>query len=147
MKNKIIVFVYDKKKDKFLLINNTKHPNHSLNGGLFTINLSINHNEYAKSIAVEQIKKEIGLIPEEVFSLNWGAVYSLNDEEFKEMNFLAFVNPDKNNLDKHSSKHKWYSINPFIEKIEWKDDKELLKKILIKGINKEVFFDKKERGN
>ena len=77
---------------------------------------------------------------EEVFPLKWGSIYNLNGEEFKEMNFLSFVN------DKKMLNHKWLNLRDFIKQIDWKDNKKLLEKVLERAIKREVYFDKKERG-
>lgn len=79
MKNKILVFVYNKKEDKFLLVFNTKHPNHTFNKKGFTITRVINEKEYPLERVIAEIKYRIGLTPDEIFSLNWGSVYNLKE--------------------------------------------------------------------
>ena len=135
MKVKSAMFIYSKEKNKFLLLFRANHPP----------NLS------QKSIVKKEIKKEIkhelGLMVEDIFPLNWGSIYKLKNEEIKEMYFIAFISPSKLVSKEKSLKHKWISIEKFVEELDWNDNKELLKKVLKKGINKEVYFDKKEREN
>lgn len=145
MKNKILTFIYNGEKDKFLLLAMTKHPDHAPNGGWFTVTGEIEKGESPEDAVKREIKEETGLIPENIISLNWGSIYEWKSEEFKEMNFMAFVNSDEIILNEEHSKYKWLHTDEFIEKIEWDDNKTLLKKVLIKGINKEIYFDKKER--
>lgn len=145
MKNKILTFIYNKKKNKFLVLNITKHPDHAPKGGWFTVTGGIERDESSEDAVVREIKEETGLDVEEVFDLSWGSTYKWKGEEFKEMNFIAFVNSDEVILNEEYSKYDWLDIDKFIEKIEWNDDPTLLKKVLIKGIDKELYFDKKER--
>ena len=81
----------------------------------------------------------------DIFSLNWGSTYKWKNEEFKEMNFIVFVDSNKVILNEKHPKYKWLHIDEFIKKIKWEDNMVLLKKVLEKGINKELYFDKKER--
>ena len=83
---------------------------------------------------------------EDIFSLNWGTTYKWKNEEFKEMNFIAFVTSKKIILNEKSSKYKWLHIDKFIKEIRWGDNTALLKNVLEKGIKKELYFDNKERG-
>ncbi|MCK5625212.1 NUDIX domain-containing protein [Candidatus Pacearchaeota archaeon] len=146
MKQKILSFIYNKEKNKFLLLNMAKHPDHAPEGRWFTVAERVEKDESSEDAVRKEIKDEIGLTAEEIFPLNWGSTYKWKGEEFKEMNFMAFVNSDKIILNKKNSKYKWFNIDKFIEKIEWNDNTTLLKKVLEKGINKEAYFDKKERG-
>ena len=146
MKNKILIFIYNKKKDKFLLIFDTKYLNSPSNKKGITITQMINEKEYTIARVIAEIKYQIGLTPDEVLSLNWGSVYNLKGEEFKEMNYFAYVNSDKIKLKEGNLKAQWLNINNFIKQISWNDNKELLRQVLTKAINKEIYFDKKERG-
>lgn len=146
MKNKILIFVYNEKKDKFLLIFDKKHINNASDKKGITISQVINEKEYNIARIIADIKHQIGLNPNDVISLNWGSVYKLKGEEFKEMNYFAYVNSDKITLKRKDLKYKWLDINTFIKQISWNDNKELLRRVLIKATNKEIYFDKKERG-
>ncbi|MDP1729094.1 MAG: hypothetical protein Q8L27_02745 [archaeon] len=141
MKELALVFIYSLKEKKFLLFERTRHPNHKNNDLEFTLRL-INFEKPVEKAIKRKIKNKLGLITKEVLQLNWGSVYHQNDQEFKEMNFIAFVdsNKKKDGLN-------WFNLDEFVDKINWKDNKNLLKKVLIKGINKELYFDKKEREN
>ena len=146
MKNKFLIFIYNKKEDKFLLPFIAKHQGHEFQKGLFTITKEIKNIKHAKDIIKKEIKTKTGLIVKDIFSLNWGSTYKWKNEEFKEMNFIAFVDSNKIILNEKHSKYKWLHIDGFIKKIKLEDNTVLLKKVLEKGVNKELYFDKKERG-
>jgi len=92
-----------------------------------------------------ELREETGLIASRILSLNWGSVYLWRGEEFKEMNFLSFVNEDKVILNEEYSNYKWVDLEEFIKEINWEDNKRLLKKVIEKAIKEEIFFNKKER--
>ncbi|MBU3906667.1 MAG: histidine phosphatase family protein [Nanoarchaeota archaeon] len=127
IKQKALSFIYNSKSNKFLLKDSK---------GI--INKEIKENESHEKV-IEEAIKEFGLDIEEVFPLKWGSVYNLDGEEFKEMNFLSFVN------DRKIFDYKWLNLEEFIKQIDWKDNKKLLKKVLEKAIKREVYFNKKER--
>lgn len=145
MKQKILAFIYNKKNKKFLLLDMTKHPDHAPNGGRFTVTGGIEEKESPEKAVEREVREETGLDAEEIFPLNWGAVYNWAGEEFKEMNFIVFVKSKKVILNEENSKYEWLGLERFIKNIDWNDNKELLKKVLDKAIKKEVYFDKKER--
>jgi hypothetical protein len=132
MKNRIQVFIFEPIKKKFLLLRNNN-----------TITKIINETDNVIEIIFDEIKNKIGMITEEIFSLNWGSVYLVDGKEFKEMNYFASVKLRDEVIDED---YQWVDINEFIEKIVWKENKELLKRVLIGATKKEIFFDKKERG-
>lgn len=145
MKQKILSFVYNRKTKKFLLLDMTKHPDHAPNGGRFTVTGGIEKSESPERAVEREIKEETGLDAEEIFSLNWGSVYNWKGEEFKEMNFITFVESEEVILNEEHSKYEWLGLDGFIKNIDWDDDKKLLNKVLEKAIKKEVYFDKRER--
>jgi len=140
MKNKVLVFVYNKKTKKFLLFFNK--PSFNQNG--FTFNKEVNEKEDISKSIKSDFEQRFGLVIEEVFSLNWGSVYMQKGEEIKEMNYLIFVNSDKVSLTRENISYEWLNIEDFIKKIHW-NDKKVLEKVLTKAINKEIYFNKKER--
>ena len=144
MNKKVLAFIFDGKR--FLALrNNSKDTSH---GGdkWFTVTGSLEGDESFEEGVRREVKEEIGADVVEIFNLNWGSVYKRGEDEFKEMNFIAFVNSDKLALKEEHSKYEWLNLDDFIKKIDWEDNKELLKLVLTKGINREVYFDKKERG-
>jgi len=146
MKQKILSFIYNQGTNNFLILKMTKHPDHAPKGGWFTVTGSIEKDETPEKAVKREVKEETGLNTKDIIALNWGSIYEWQGEEFKEMNFISFVDSEAVKLNEEHSEYKWLDINDFIKKISWNDDKELLKRVLEKGIKKEFYFDKKERG-
>ncbi len=132
-------FVYNPIKDKFLLLNKADKWQGIVRG-------EINEKESPERVIERKIKQETGLNANEILYLKWGSVYHEGEKEFQEMNFITFVDSDKVKLSYEYSGHKWVKIDSFIKEIVWRDNKELLKRVLEKAIKKEIYFDKKERG-
>ena len=145
MKQKILAFITDGKK--FLALrNNPIHP--ELHGGdfWFTVTGGVKKNETKEQTVVREIKEETGLNVKDVFDLNWASVYENWEGECGEFNFIAFVNPkQKIKLDNEEViNFDWLILEEFVEVIRWNDDKDLLKKVLEKGLNKKSYFKKLE---
>ena len=145
MENKILTFIYNKKENKFLLLNMTKHPDHSPEGGWFVVTGGIESNESNEEAVKRELLEETGLKSKFILPLNWGSTYIWKGKECKEMNFITFVDSMRLILNEEHSDYLWLGLNKFIKKIDWKDNKKLLKKVLEKAKDKEIFFDKKER--
>jgi len=144
MKKKILTFVVN--DGKFLALEMTKHPEHAPEGGWFTVTGGVEESESYEDAIVREILEETGLNTEEIIPLNWGSVYEWNYNGIKtvyeEHNFLSFVKSMKVILNEEHSKYDWLNLDEFIERIKWDDDKELLRKVLEKALNKEKHFDK-----
>lgn len=139
MQKKILTFiVYGK---KILALYSEPHPKHG-EGGWFVVTGGINEGEDYEEAVSREVIEETGLGVNEIFPLNWGSVYTWRDEVCEEHNFISFVNSKDVILNEEHSKYEWLNIDKFIEMIKWDDDKELLKKILKKALNKESHFKK-----
>lgn len=140
MKLRAISFIYNLENNKFLLLHRTKFMKPLRRKG-YPIYEQVYEGERCEISVERGIREQIGLSAIEIFSLNWGAVQRVSREEFKDMNFLVFAEY-KDSI----PEGEWLDIDSFIKKIYWNDNKILLKKVLEKAIKREVFFDKKERG-
>jgi NADH pyrophosphatase NudC (nudix superfamily) len=138
MKRKILVFVVN--EGKLLALEMTKHPEHAPEGGWFVVTGGVEENESYENTVAREILEETGLKVEEIISLNWGSIYEWGEELCKEQNFIAFVKSGEVILNEEHSKYEWLNLDEFIKKINWDDDKELLKKVLEKALNKEKYF-------
>ena len=138
MKKKILSFVVNERK--FLALYSEPHPDHG-EGGWFVVTGGVEGNETHEEAVAREVLEEIGLAVDEIIPLNWGSVYNWGDELCEELNFVSFVKPGEIILNEEHSKFDWLDIDEFIERIEWDDDKELLKKILEKALNKEKYFN------
>ncbi len=140
MKRKILTFVVEGRK--FLALEMTKHPEHAPEGGWFVVTGGVEENESPEDAVAREVLEETRLNIEEINPLNWGSVYEWRGELCEEQNFIAFVKSGEVILNEEHSKYKWLNLDDFIKKINWDDDKELLKKVLEKAIKKEKHFDK-----
>lgn len=144
MKDKVLIFIYNRKGSKFLLVF-PKYQKNSSRKGCFTMAGGMKDINHTKEMIKKEIKDEIGLDVKEILPLNWGSTYKLGDEEFKEMNFIAFVDSNNVNLNGKCLNCKWLDINGFVKEVRFGESATLLRKVLEKGISGELYFDKRER--
>lgn len=137
MQKKILTFVVS--NGKFLALYSEPHPEHG-EGGWFVVTGSLEKGETHKEAVAREISEETGLTTEEIVPLNWGSIYNWDDDLCEEHNFISFVKPGDVLLNEEHSKYQWLDIDDFIEKINWNDDKELLKQVLKKALNKKKHF-------
>ena len=140
MKRKILTFVVNGRK--FLALEMTKHPEHAPEGGWFVVTVGVEENESSEDAVAREVFEETGLNIEETIFLNWSSIYEWSGELCEEQNFISFVKPGEVILNEEHSRYEWLNLDEFIKKINWDDDKELLKKVLEKALNKEKHFDK-----
>ena len=138
----MLAFVCDG-KEFLLLRNNSKDPSH---GGdfWFTVTGSVEVEESIEDAVRREIKEETNLNVSEILDLKWGSVYSWGGEDHSENNFLAFVKKEKVVLNEEYVDSEWLNLNDFIKKINWDLNKEELKKVLGKAMNKELYFKKEK---
>lgn len=140
MKKKILAFIFN--GDNFLTLrNNSKDPKH---GGdfWFTVTGSLDNDETDEQAVKREVKEETGLEVFDTLFLNCYSIYSWNGQDYQEKNFIAFVNSGPIRLNEEHIESKWLNIQNFINSINWKLDKNELKKVLINAINKKIFFEK-----
>ncbi len=141
MKNKILAFIVDVNKNKFLALHNNPHPDH---GGdfWFIVTGEMNENETYKDAIKREVKEETNLNIINLFYLNWGSIYNWNNETCKERNYLVFTNNNKVKLNEENIEFEWLDLEKFVKKIKWDDNKKVLIKVLKKAIKKEKYFKK-----
>jgi 8-oxo-dGTP pyrophosphatase MutT (NUDIX family) len=142
MNRKILAFVCD--GGKFLLLrNNPKDPAH---GGdyWFTVTGNIEADESLEEAVEREVKEETNLNVSEIFNLNWGSIYSCRGEDHSENNFLAFVKKGEVILNEEHIGFEWLDLDDFIKKINWRLNKEELKRVLQKAMKRELFFKKEK---
>jgi len=142
MNKKILAFVFD--GEKFLLLrNNSKDPAH---GGdyWFTVTGSIEANESIKDAVIREVKEETDLEVTEILDLKWNSIYSWGGENHLEKNFLTFVKKERVILNEEHIEAEWLKLEEFVAKIDWSLDKEELKKVLKKALNKKTHFKKEK---
>jgi|GEM_PF-580447 2-polyprenyl-3-methyl-5-hydroxy-6-metoxy-1,4-benzoquinol methylase len=141
MKKKILTFII--RGEKLLALHSEPHPEHG-EGGWFVVTGGVEGNESLEEGVAREVMEETGLIVKESFFLNWGSVYDWGEEVCEESNFISFVEDGEVVLNEEHSKYEWLSIEDFIKKVRWDDDKNLLRKVLEKGMKKDKYFDKIE---
>ncbi len=141
---KVLSFVFS--KGKFLALHSEPHPKHG-DCGWFIVTGEVESGESLDNAVRREIKEETGLDSSEILSLNWGSIYEWCNEICEEMNFITFVKPGKIKLNEEHNKYEWMNLDNFVERIKWDDDKNLLKKVLTKALNKKLHFLKKEIKN
>ncbi len=137
MQQKILTFIVNNKK--FLALYSEPHPEHG-KGGWFVVTGGLEKNESHEDAVIREVKEETGLVVTDIFALNCGSIYNWNDDICYEKNFISFVQGNNIILNEEHSKYTWLELNEFISILDWSDDKALLRKILIKALDKEKFF-------
>ena len=140
MKKKILSFIVHNRK--FLALrNNSKSIK---NGGdfWFIVTGLVEDKETVKDAVKREIKEETGLDVNEIFPLNWRSIYSWNNNDYEEENFIVFVNKGAVKLNEEHTEFKWLNIKNFTDLIKWDSDKEELKKVLLYGLKKRRLFKK-----
>ncbi len=137
MIKKILAFITDGKS--FLALRNNPHPDH---GGdfWFVVTGSVEKGESNEEAVIREVKEETGLDSEEILFLKWGSIYDWKDKSFKEFNFISFVKAGKIILNEEHTQYEWLNLEDFVDRIKWRDKKEILTKVLKKAINKEIYF-------
>ncbi|MBS3086882.1 NUDIX domain-containing protein [Candidatus Pacearchaeota archaeon] len=141
MKQKILSFIVHDRK--FLVLRNNPHPKH---GGdfWFVVTGGVEKGENQVEAVKREVFEETGLIVNEIFDLNWGSVYKWEKDLCEELNFVSFVDSENIILNEEHTEHEWLNLDSFIDRIKWEDDKELLRKVLKKALNKKQYFKKQE---
>lgn len=138
MNRKILAFVYD--GNKFLALRN--NPEDLSHGGdfWFTITGSIKKGETEVEAIKREVKEETNLVVTEIFDLNWGSIYSWQNEDHQEKNYIALVDKGDIVLSKEHEGFEWLELEDFVNRIKWGLDKSELMAVLSKAIRKELFF-------
>jgi 8-oxo-dGTP pyrophosphatase MutT (NUDIX family) len=137
-KKKILTFVTD--GESFLILRN--NPADSKHGGdfWFTVTGEVEKGENDLTALKREVAEETNLTVKEIFPLNWGSCYTINDVVCEEKNYISFVNDKKIILNEEHIEYKWLTLPNFIKQIRWDADKSILQEVLEKGLKKELFF-------
>lgn len=142
---KILSFIANKNKQLLLLHNNPENPIH---GGDIWYTVTGGVEEYDKTLddAVKrEVKEETNLDVLEMMYLN--IQYSFVNRvgiECHEYAYISFVDDNNIILNEESIGYKWLDIDTFINEIHWYGNKDELKKILEKGIKKELYYQEEQ---
>jgi len=141
MKKKILTFIVC--NEKILALYSEPHPEHG-DGGWFVVTGGVEDGESYEEAVAREVLEETGLVAKKNIFLNWGSIYNWGGEVCEEHNFISFIENGEIVLNEEHSRYEWLSIEDFIERIKWGDDKELLKKVLIKAMDRKRYFEKLE---
>ena len=140
--NKILSFIINEKNELLLLKGSPSDPQYKkslwyvVTGGCESIDVT------KQDTVKREIKEETGLDTEYILYLNWILKYNSLGIECTEYAFISFVKKNEIVLNEENIDYKWCDLDEFMKKIDWFGYKNLLRNVLEKGINKNLFFDK-----
>lgn len=140
MNKKVLAFIYNKKKDKFLAIktNGRQSKKHG-KSRWFTVTGSIEKGETPEQAVKREIKEETNLGVMEILDLKLGCRYVWQKQIYEERYFIAFINSNNIKLDGiELINYKWLKLKEFVNLIEWSTNKDELNTFLKKGIEKDI---------
>ena len=141
MKPKILSFVAN--SNKLLALKSKSHPDYGPSEW-FVVTGFVEPGETHEDAVRREVLEETSLIAMNILPLNWGSIYEWKGESCKELNFMCFVKPGDVVLNEEHIEYEWLEIGGFIERIKWDDDKELLRKVLEKALNKKQYLKKQK---
>jgi bis(5'-nucleosidyl)-tetraphosphatase len=142
MNKKILAFIYNKKKNKFLILKtNGDEPEKHGKSHWFTTTGSVEKDESYEEAVGREVFEETGLKVKKVYNFKWGCRYNWQNQLHEELYFIAFVDSEKVNLDKiEVIDCKWLNIEDFVKLIDWNSNKGELKKILDLGLKNKIDY-------
>src|SRR3989344_5732249 len=139
MIKKILAFIYNEQTKKFLIMKAMGDaPKTHGKSQWFTVTSVIEQGETNEKAVRREIKEETGLQVEEAYDLKWGSIYTWQEEECEEANYLAFIKEGEVVVNEEYDVYEWLSLKEFVIKIEWTLSKKELEGILERAISKEV---------
>ena len=94
-----------------------------------------------------EIKEETNLNSKKILYLNWIFKYMSLGCKCTEYAFITFVNKENIILNEENLDYEWCNIDEFIKKIDWFGDKNILKVVLTKALNGELYFKSEQIDN
>ena len=137
---KILSFIVNEDNQLLILRNNPEDPIH---GGDFwyTVTGGFDPGETdGYEVAKREIREETDLAVKEILYLNWVLVYNNQGIDCIEYVYISFVDKKDIILNEENIEYKWCDPKEFLDTIKWYYDKDILKEVLMKAINKEVYF-------
>jgi 8-oxo-dGTP pyrophosphatase MutT (NUDIX family) len=142
MNHKILAFVYNKEKKKFLILK-TNGNDFEIHGKSkwFTTTGSIENKESYEEAVKREVFEETGLIVKEAYNLKCGCRYEWQNQIHEELYFIAFINSDKVKLDNiEVIDFKWLNLSKFVDLLAWEGNKGELKSMLKLGLNQKIDY-------
>ena len=95
--------------------------------------------DFVESVKRE-VKEETDLDVLETMYLNWIFKYHSLGDDCVEIAYFSKVKKSEITLNEESIGYKWCDLNEFIDLIKWYGSKEVLRKVLEKAFENEVYF-------
>jgi 8-oxo-dGTP pyrophosphatase MutT (NUDIX family) len=148
MLNKILSFIINNDNKILLLHNNPLDPTHGEDFWYTVTGGFEDYDKTAEDVVKREIKEETNLDVKEVMYLNWILKYKDKGLNCVEYVYISFVENSNITLDESENiDYEWCDIDDFVKKIRWFGDLELLKKVLIDGMTKKVYFHEEKIEN
>ena len=142
--NKILSFIINEDKELLLLQGSPNDPQLKKSICYVVTGSCENTDNSMEDTVKREVAEETGLNALDIIYLNWVFKYKSLGKKCTEHAYMTFVQKTNIKLNEESIGYKWCDIDEFIEKIDWLGDKNKLKNVLKKAINKEIFFKIKE---
>lgn len=139
LKRNVACFLFCKENNSFAVFN----PECSENGQGYILKIAVTDEKACNKEIQKEVFSKYHMHIDHILSLDWGTIIKKNDEEYMEMYYIVFV---KNNTTYKNVYFRWMEFHQFIESLVIDEEKRLLHKVLLQGVNNEKYFNKKERG-
>lgn len=138
--NKILTFIVNKDNKILLLHNNYEDLSH---GGDIWYTVTGAVEDYDKDIinAVKrEVKEETNIDIKESIYQNVKLKYTNRNIDCTEYVYVSYIDKYDIKLNEEWIDYKWLNIDEFISSCHWYYEKEVLKNILSKALNKELYY-------
>jgi 8-oxo-dGTP pyrophosphatase MutT (NUDIX family) len=138
--NKILSFIINEKKELLLLKGSPSDPQFKKSLWYVVTGGCENIDKTKVDTVKREIKEETNLDSQKILYLNWIFKYMSLGHICIEYVFITSVNNETIILNEENLDYEWCNIDKFIEKIDWFGDKNILKLVLTKALNGELYF-------
>jgi 8-oxo-dGTP pyrophosphatase MutT (NUDIX family) len=138
--NKILSFIVNENKELLLLKGSPNDPQFKKSLWYVVTGGCENIDKTKADTVKREIKEETNLDSKKIIYLNWIFKYMSLGHKCIEHAFITFVKNETIILNEENLDYEWCNIDKFIEKIDWFGDKNILKLVLTKALNGELYF-------
>lgn len=138
--NKILTFIVNENNELLLLKGNSNDPQFKKSLWYVVTGACEQEDNSYNDTVKREIKEETGLSVQKIIYLNWIFTYTSLGNECTEYAHISFIKGTNVKLNEENIDYKWYNLDDFIANIHWYSDKNVLKSVLIKALNRNLFF-------
>lgn len=143
--DKIFSFVVNKETNKLLLLlGSSLDPQYKRSFWYVVTGGKEEQDKDLEETVIREIKEETNLDAREIIYLNWSFKYKSLGNVCTEYVYVSFVDDKDVVLNEENIDYMWCDVDEFIELIEWSGDKEVLRNVVHKALEKEKYI-KEER--